>query len=352
MDNKLLEEFDCEKQCEYKGRIYKVRDNGAICRLSKEGCRISKWDNVWTFGKKNPNGYMIHANNVRVHQVVCTAFHGPEPYPNMVVDHKDTNRCNNRPENLRWQTRFENALNNPITCKKIIYLCGSKEAFLENPAILREKSLPMNVEWMRPVTKEEAAICKKNMDWWSLRDSKPSTGKGFGDYVFSTDITKEATKWNGTFLYHNNEDRDKEEVYSTEYKNVKETLNIIESLTPRAKQQDWETPTEFPQCPQEITSTPLQDYLKRLKEGVVYSKNKYVISYVLDAAMSEDETHLSVIVKTDGIKPYALSEVIYEDGIFIHKSKGRFFEEVGAIKYFTKSLGREWSGGDVLDDNC
>lgn len=351
-NNKLLEVFDCEKQCEYKGRIYKVRDNGAICRLSKEGCRISKWDNVWTFGNKNRDGYMIHANNVRVHQVVCTAFHGPEPCPHMVVDHKDINRCNNRPENLRWLTRLENALKNPNTRKKIIYLCGSVEAFLENPAILRDKSLPKNVEWMRTVTKEEAAIYKKNIEWLTLQDSKPSSGKGFGDYVFSSDITKEATKWNGTFLSYNHEDRDKQEECSTEYKNVEKIPNIIDSLTPKAKQQDWITPTEFPQCPQEITSTPLQDYLNRLREGVVYNKNKYATSYVLNAAMSEDETHLSVIVKNDGMKPYALSEVIYEDGIFIHKSKGTFFEEAGAIKYFTISLGKEWEGGDVFDDCC
>ena len=106
MNSNLLDVFDCEKQCEYKGRIYIVRDNGAICRLPKEGGRISKWDNVWTFGTKNSDAYMIFTGNIRVHQVVCTAFNGPEPYPQMVVDHIDTNRCNNRPENLRWVTRL------------------------------------------------------------------------------------------------------------------------------------------------------------------------------------------------------------------------------------------------------
>ena len=125
----LLEVFDREMRCEYKNRQYLVHDNGAICRLPKEGCRPSKMDNVWSFGTKNPdNGYMIFTGNIRVHQVVCTAFHGPEPQPHMVVDHIDTNRCNNRPENLRWLTRLENALNNDATRKKIIYLCGSIEA--------------------------------------------------------------------------------------------------------------------------------------------------------------------------------------------------------------------------------
>ena len=89
----LIDVFDCEVQCDYKNRIYNVRDNGAICRVPQKGCRASKWDDVWTFGTKSlSNGYMIHTGNVRVHQVVCTAFHGPEPHAHMVVDHIDTNR--------------------------------------------------------------------------------------------------------------------------------------------------------------------------------------------------------------------------------------------------------------------
>ena len=55
-----------------------------------------------------------------------------------MVDHIDSNCRNNRPENLRWLTRLENALKNPATRKKIEYLCGSIEAFLENPSMLNE----------------------------------------------------------------------------------------------------------------------------------------------------------------------------------------------------------------------
>lgn len=46
MDKDLIEVFDCEMQCEYKGRKYRVRDNGAIMRLPKEGGRSSVYDNV------------------------------------------------------------------------------------------------------------------------------------------------------------------------------------------------------------------------------------------------------------------------------------------------------------------
>jgi hypothetical protein len=36
MGQNLIEVFDCEKQCEYKGRQYLVRDNGAVFRFQKE----------------------------------------------------------------------------------------------------------------------------------------------------------------------------------------------------------------------------------------------------------------------------------------------------------------------------
>ena len=109
----------------FKERHYSVRDNGAIYRHPKKDCRPSKLDCIWTFGSKdNKTGYMLYGG-VRVHQIVATAFHGTPDDPHMVIDHKDTNRCNNRPENLAWVTRLENALNNPITRNKIKYLCGS-----------------------------------------------------------------------------------------------------------------------------------------------------------------------------------------------------------------------------------
>ena len=50
---------------------------------------------------------------------MATAFHGEPPTKEHVVDHIDTNKQNNRPENLRWVTRLENILLNPITAKRI-----------------------------------------------------------------------------------------------------------------------------------------------------------------------------------------------------------------------------------------
>lgn len=106
------------KDCNYKGEHYSVREDGAIYRFTREGKRIRKYDNVWTHG--NPDcfsGYMKICGE-QVHRIVAYAFHGEPPTPEHVVDHIDTNRRNNRPENLRWVTRLENVLNNPITRKK------------------------------------------------------------------------------------------------------------------------------------------------------------------------------------------------------------------------------------------
>lgn len=49
---------------------------------------------------------------MKMHQLVCEAFHGPKPFPKAVVIHIDENGLNNRPENLKWGTQKEN-LNAP-----------------------------------------------------------------------------------------------------------------------------------------------------------------------------------------------------------------------------------------------
>lgn len=43
-----------------------------------------------------------------LHDVVCTAFHGPRPTPEHEVAHWDGDRANCRSDNLRWATRKQN----------------------------------------------------------------------------------------------------------------------------------------------------------------------------------------------------------------------------------------------------
>ena len=164
----LLLQFTEEKTCEYKGRRYLVRDNGGVYRLRKNNGKASKWDEIWTFGRKDDKtGYMF-IGEARVHRIVCTAYHGEPVGEQKWVDHIDTNRCNNRPENLRWVTELENLLLNPITRAKVEMICGSVEAFLENPSLLYgHESENTNFEWMRTVSRVEAEISLKRWKEWS-----------------------------------------------------------------------------------------------------------------------------------------------------------------------------------------
>lgn len=50
--------------------------------------------------------------NVKIHRMVCEAFHGLAPFEKAVVIHIDENALNNRADNLKWGTQKEN-LNAP-----------------------------------------------------------------------------------------------------------------------------------------------------------------------------------------------------------------------------------------------
>lgn len=64
-------------------------------------------------------GYIYRGiGNVKVHRMVCEAFHGQAPAGMPYVLHIDENAHNNRPENLKWGTQKEN-LNMPVARKNI-----------------------------------------------------------------------------------------------------------------------------------------------------------------------------------------------------------------------------------------
>ena len=354
----MLNGFTREEVCVYKGRRYYVRDNGAVYRQCKEDGIKRKWDEEWTFGKFDPNtGYMLIGQE-RVHRIVCTAYHGEPVEDRNVADHIDTNRRNNRPDNLRWVTKLENTLNNPITRAKVELICGSIEAFLANPSLLygHESENP-NFKWMRAVTKEEADRSLKRWSEWAAKpkEERMPKGEGVGEWIFSEEEMKEAARWSGGSCYAGSYNSYAEHIAAVEAENQRiyeEQYGLKDSLTPGAKQLDWKTPTEFPLIPQHISDTPLQDYLARLSKGAIYTRNQWGESPIYDAAMAEDGSHLAVITEISGVTNYALSEVTFQDGFFIHKSIRTFFTEEGAQKYFVESLGREWTGGDVLEDDC
>lgn len=242
-----VNDFSQEKLCTYKGERYSVRDNGAVFRYQPEGKRARLNDNKWTFGKIGDKGYLYIAG-VQVHRIVATAFHGDPPDPKYVVDHIDSNRSNNRTENLRWLTRIENALKNPATRKKIEYLCGSIEAFLENPSMLNELQGEPNFKWMRTVTPEEAKNCKQRMDTWASKESRGSTGEINRKSSFGERVYKPLQKWEVGL------DREP---------------GLALSLTPWCAQYMWRAEAYFPSCPQDFGNDPLEDYFQNLKVGSV-----------------------------------------------------------------------------------
>ncbi len=354
----LLNEYCEERECEYLDRRYLVRDNGAILRLAREGGREAPLDNKWTFGKKREDkGYLFFTGNIAVHQVVCTAFHGPRPGPNYIVDHKDTNRCNNRPENLRWFTRLENLLNNDITRKRITLMFGSVEMFLKNIEKAKSMNIPQDFSWMRTVTKEEAEACKYRLEEWAAKDNpKPLTGKGLGGWVFSDKERAEAAEWfdNGGVLGDTPYEKQKKAIEEENRRHYEEEYGIKESLTPGALQWNWKTKARFLLCPGQDEERTLQAYLSKLTSGSAFTTNSYGgFSDVVEADYNPNKDAVYVLAKLRTSFPsFALCKITLQDGFFIHKHIGSFQQEIGGHKYFTLAMEGDWTGGRVFDDGC
>ena len=205
---------------------------------------------------------------------------------------------------------------------------------------------------MRTVTKEEGKRTLKRWSEWAAKPIEDRTpqGKGVGEWIYEKEKkSRRRFPYAGPYKSYAEHMAAVEEMNRIE--NEKQ-YGLKDSLTFGAKQLEWKTPTEFPQIPLEKSSTPLQDYLSRLSKGTIYCRNQYGDSPVYDAAMAEDGGHLAILTEIPGATTYALSEVTFSDGSFIHKSIRTFFTEDGAQKYFAESLGREWTGGDVMEDYC
>lgn len=311
----------------YKGEIYSVRDNGAVYRHAKN-IKPRNLDNQWTFGKQNlKTGYMEIAS-VPIHRIVATAFLGPPPTQDHVVDHIDTNKCNNRPNNLRWVTRLENILLNPITAKRIELVCGSVENFLSDPSKYSHSFREPNYSWMCTVSKEEAQNSLNNFLKWAKSDKK-TIGGTLGDWIFSRG-------------------------QSDSYDENQTESALTDSLTSNAKQKNWRTPTEFICCPNNNTENVLSEYQKNLIPGKVFCKNQYGQNVIRESALINND--FIVVLTENGdksaIKPWCVAKIYCDTGFIIHESLGSFFTYEGANKMFITQQGYEWTGGDTFDDFC
>ncbi|MBC3846970.1 HNH endonuclease [Winogradskyella echinorum] len=317
MDN-ILNIYESERTCEYRGETYHVRDNGSIFRLQKPNKRKRPLDEKWTFGNPcNQKGYMNFSSET-VHRIVATAFHGKQPSEKHIVDHIDTNKKNNRPENLRWITRLENILLNPITLSRIIFKYGSIDNFLTNPSNPIDGELEQNFDWMRTVTKEESDNTRNNLLNWAKEGKIPSGGQ-LGEWIFNQEITK---------------------TQSTTQP------NYIISKTPNAAQRivfHNDKPNEFPCTPQIIKGNPLATYFENLKVGMPFFRNHNGDYVIVKSGFSKDRQSIYVLTRSDyvyreiedgeytavpinelneqvSIKdlPHSLSEVTYVDNLFLH----------------------------------
>ena len=322
-----MNDFTLEVTINYKNEKYSVRDNGAVLRHQKENSiKPRPLDNKWTFGKVQENTGYLNIAGERVHRIVAIAFHGEPEDSQLIVDHIDTNRHNNRKENLRWVTKLENALNNPITRKRIILLCGSIESFLENPSQLKTSTIDNNFQWMRNVTPEEARISKERLLEWAESDKELKGGQ-LGEWIFQ------------------------EKSYSGFTQQPTKEKYVPQSLTSNVRQVDWNTPSEFLKCPTEVTPENLIKYYESLSIGDVFVRNRYGENEVVHKALTEDKNNMLIITDLSSpIKNYALAKVYIKDGFYVHESMGTFFEEQGALKQFTLAQGLEWDGEDSIDD--
>lgn len=343
----LLDTYTEERECDYKDRHYRVRDNGSVLRLPKDPSKPRKGDNEWTFGTHHTGKQYLFIGSHQVHRIVATAFHGEPEAETDVVDHIDTNGENNRPENLRWTTRLGNALN-PATRKKLELMTGlSIEKILEDPSILKQYNLDREYEWMGAVSKEEAERTLKNIREWAEKPYEiPKTPYEPRGKVLRPILAKNISPLRPTPYEMEHTTR---EPMADEDEGL--PAGCIRSLTPNALEKGWRAPYEFPFCPQD--GGDLESYFNAIAIGEEVAIGKGYSFFATEKTMNRDGT--AICLKTmsgeDSLKPYGVMTITMEDDWFIHEGRG-YFHEDGQEKYFTIAKGEEWTGGEVFDDLC
>ena len=318
----LIDVFEREMDVEYRGERYRVRDNGSAHRLPQKRQKSRPLDDQWTFGRQGLSTGYMYLSGVPIHRIVCVAFHGEPPSDRHVVDHIDTNRANNRPENLRWVTRLENVLLNEISARRIELVYGSIEAFFADPSrIQSDKAFP-DISWMKTLSKEEATTARARLEAWAKSGSVPSGG-ALGEWLYGT----------------------------RERASYEPPPEEFESLTPSVVQVKWKVPTEFPLCPETVTDDALKQYSANLKFGRVFARNNIYQSLVVQHAETEDGLVVLTHDPSDNaIKDWAVAHIGVRGEFFYHRSEHQYFSLQGALKTFCELTGESYE--DCMDDYC
>ena len=325
----LIDIFDKVADCEYKGEHYSARDNGAVMRHPKTPNRPRPLDNKWTFGKQDEaSGYMLLGNE-RVHRIVCTAFFGKPQGDRNIVDHIDTNRQNNRADNLRWVSRLENVLNNPITRAKIELICGSIADFIANPALLHgHESENSNFSWMRNVSPEEAKVSYERWMEWANRpiEDRKSNSNGPGEWIYQTEpkniLRVPAHQW-----------MDQTDTPSQfDLKNGQARVTHLPDssyITYQCRQYKCPQECTFVHCPFTIPKNEdaLNHYISSLKKGDDFLFTRYYKTVIEDFHYFEKDSKVRVLTKrikrasdnTENRMPWQIFEITKDGTDFIHE---------------------------------
>lgn len=310
----LLDIYEEEVSVSFKGEDWLVRDNGSVLRLPKNGKKPRPKDNQWSFGNQDSRTGYMNFVGVRVHRIVAAAFHGNHEETQLVVDHIDTNRANNRPENLRWITRVENVLLNPVTARRIELAYGSIDAFFDDPSKYQAGSSSPDIEWMRTVSKDEAKLARERLEQWAASGKIP-TGGALGEWLFSAD----------------------EPIPD----------NVTTALTPNAAQVDWRIPSVFPACPSERGEGALELYQDNLVFGEIFVTNDYYESKVVQSELCGE--NLFVLTNSvSGMKPWAIAKIFNSGSIMYHANHHQYFTLAGALKVYCELTQTEFE--DTIDD--
>lgn len=104
---------DCDLDGEYWTDVVDTKRNGIVVFKVSNFGRLQNSRKQKTFGHRTPKRYGFYylGKQYAVHELICQVFWGSKPTSAHTVDHLNRDPHDNRPENLRWATKREQARN-------------------------------------------------------------------------------------------------------------------------------------------------------------------------------------------------------------------------------------------------